>query len=127
MERYRSELDTPSGDSTGRRDVRARYFVAVLLVLALSAALFCAPAGSATRAQVATVHGQLQGDPTLKEGGGSTGDDDRWGNLTGTPGVPTGGTPRPKAPAPTVTVSVLGVQIEMRLIPGLVAFVVTLR
>jgi len=76
---------------------------------------------------VATVHGQLRDDPTLKEGGGSTGDDDRWGNVAGTPGVPTGGTPRPKAPAPTVTVSVLGVRIEMRLIPGLVAFVVTLR
>lgn len=110
--------------------MRARYFVAVLLVLALSAALFCAPAGSATRAQVATVHGQLRGDPSFKEGsssgGGSTGDDDRWGNVTGTPGVPTVGTPRPKVPAPMVTANVFGVQIELRLIPGLVAFVVTL-
>ncbi len=111
--------------------MRARYFVAVLLVLALSAALFCAPAGSATRAQVDTVHGQMRDDPSFKEGsssgGDSTGDDDRWGNTTGTPGVPTGGTPRPKVPAPTVTVNVLGVRIEVRLVPGLVAFVVTLR
>jgi hypothetical protein len=129
------ELDTPSGDSTGRRIVRARYFVAVLLALALSAALFCAPAGSATQARVATAHGQTQGDPSFKEGsspsGGSTGDDDRWGNTNpnpnGTGGAPGAGTPRPRVPAPTVTGNVFGVRIDVRMIPGFVVFVVTLR
>lgn len=114
--------------------MRARYFVAVLLVLALSAALFCAPAGSAMQTQVATVHGQTLGDPSLREGssgGGSTGDDDRWGNTntngTGAaPGVGTG-TPRPRVPAPTVAGDVFGVRVEVRVLPGLVIFVVTLR
>ena len=115
--------------------MRARYFVAVLLVLALSAALFCAPAGSATRAQVATAHGQTLGDPSFKEGssssGGSSGDDDRWGNTNpnGTAGAPGAGigTPRPRVPAPVVTGDVFGVRIEVRVIPGLVTFLVTLR
>lgn len=113
--------------------MRARHFVAMLLVLALSAALFSAPAGSATRAQLATAHGQMRGDPSLKEGsssgGGSTGDDDRWGNTAGTPGASGGatGTPRPRVPAPTVAGDVFGVRVELRVIPGLVIFVVTLR
>lgn len=113
--------------------MRARYFVAVLVVAVLSAALFCAPAGSATRAQVATAHGQATGDPSLKDGTtpgeGSTGDDDRWGDTTGTSGTPsvTAGRPSLRVPAPVVTGDVLGVRIEVRLIPGLALFVITLR
>jgi len=108
--------------------------VAVLLVLALSAALFCAPAGSAMQAQVATAHGQTQGDPSFREGssgGGSSGDDDRWGNTntSGTGGAPGAGTGTPslRTPAPTVTGDVFRVRVEVRVIPGLVIFVVTLR
>lgn len=108
--------------------------MAVLLVLTLSVALFCAPAGSAMQTRVATAHEQTQGDPSFKEGssgGSSSGDDDRWGNTNtnGTPGAPGvgTGTPRPRVPAPTVAGNVFGVRIEVRVIPGLVIFVVTLR
>lgn len=114
--------------------MRARCAVATILVLALSAALFCAPAGSATRAQVATAGEQLQRDPSLREGspgnGNSSGDDDRWGN-TGTTGNP----PAPRivsggdghGTAPQISVPVFGVQVEVRLVPGFVLFIVTMR
>jgi len=114
--------------------VRARCFAALLLVFSLSAALFCAPAGSAMQAQVSAVHEQVGGEPTFKEGGssgGSSGDDDRWGNST----APGGSTaprpmvdgPRPSAAAPAVSVPAFGLRIEIRFASGLVIFVVTPR
>lgn len=113
--------------------MRARCAVATLLVLALSAALFCAPAGSATRAQVATAGEQVQTQPSFREdpsgSGTSSGDDDRWGN-TGTNGTP----PAPRIvsggghdTAPHVSVPMFGVQVEVRLVPGVVLFIVTMR
>jgi len=114
--------------------VRARCVVATILMLALSAALFCAPAGSATRPQVAAAGERVQSEPSLKEGssgsGTSSGDDDRWGDTatTGNPPAPrivSGGNGH--SPAPQVSVPVFGVQVEVRLVPGVVLFIVTMR
>jgi hypothetical protein len=111
--------------------------VATLLVLALSAVMLFVPASSAKQAPVvATAHEQVHGGPTLKDetpdNGTSSGDDDRWGSTdtsgTGSaPSTSTGTPPAPRVPAPAVSWSVSGVQVEVVVVPGFVIFLITPR
>jgi hypothetical protein len=75
--------------------MKARSVLTLLVVLALSSALFMTTAGSAVHRAVTSTGPQPSGVVVLKGGDGNSdgGDDDRWGTTTttGTPPVPAGG------------------------------------
>jgi hypothetical protein len=75
--------------------MKARSVLTLLVVLALSSALFMTTAGSAVHREVTSTGPQPSGVVVLKDGDGNSdgGDDDRWGSTstTGTPPVPAGG------------------------------------
>lgn len=112
--------------------MRPRCALVLLVVLALSAALLSAPAGSATQAQVSTPNEQAVGGPQLKDGGGAppdgnSGDDDRWGNARPDGGGAPGNPGDCAGEAPLTTTKAFSVWFQMRTLFGLVIVTLTLR